>query len=158
MVTGSRRAAIFYHNHNRGRKKVPHVLYDIISAAAIFDGDIQDGGGENDVWRTSELRKRRPPDACPHQPWVMPSSQKGQPSPQICSVEAWLLLLRGIWSLASPSHSRNDWVSCPLATTQKSISLHVPTPCPMGNCYPWDMVWALASTYFFCLYFNCTVQ
>ena len=45
-----------------------------------------------------------------------------------------IIILGSIWSLASPSHSRNDWGSCPLATTRKSISLHMSTPRLMGNC------------------------
>ena len=35
---------------------------------------------------------------------------------------------KSIWSLASPNHSQNGRGSCPLATTGKSISLHVSTP------------------------------
>ena len=72
--------------------------------------------------------------------------------------------LRSIWSLASTSHSRNGWGSCPLTTMGKSISLHVSTPCPMGNCYPWGMVSASASTYstflkfYIFLFFKCTLQ
>ena len=75
--------------------------------------------------------------------------------------DVWLFfwLLGSIWSLASPSHSWNDWGSCPLATTRKSISLHMSTPRLMENSYPWGMVLALASTYFFFFFFfNCTLQ
>ena len=69
--------------------------------------------------------------------------------------DVWLFfwLLGSIWSLASPSHSWNDWGSCPLATTRKSISLHMSTPRLMENSYPWGMVLALASTYFFFFFF-----
>ena len=71
-------------------------------------------------------------------------------APSMSPVEVWLYLdLKSIWSLASPRHYPSDWVSCPLATTGKSISLHVPTP--------WNMVLTSASTYstffFFFIFF-----
>ena len=47
-------------------------------------------------------------------------------APSMSPVEVWLYLdLKSIWSLASPRHYPSDWVSCPLATTRKSISLHM---------------------------------
>ena len=47
-------------------------------------------------------------------------------APSMSPVEVWLYLdLKSIWSLASPRHSPSDWVSCQLATTRKSISLHM---------------------------------
>ena len=77
-------------------------------------------------------------------------------APSMSPVEVWIFLdLKSIWSLASPRHYPSDWVSCPLATTGKSISLHVPTP--------WNMVLTSASTYstffyFIFIFFNCTLQ
>ena len=64
----------------------------------------------------------------------------------------WLRLMHsfGFWK-ASPRHYLRDWVSCPLATMWKSISLHVSTPCLVGNCYPWGILSDSASTY--CTYF-----
>ena len=47
-------------------------------------------------------------------------------APSMSPVEVWLYLdLKSIWSLASPRHYPSDWVSCPLATMRKSISLHM---------------------------------
>ena len=41
-------------------------------------------------------------------------------APSMSPVEVWLYLdLKSIWSLASPRHYPSDWVSSPLATTQK---------------------------------------
>ena len=59
--------------------------------------------------------------------------------------------LRSIWSLASPNHSRNGWGSCLLATTGKSISLHMSTPRSM-KC---GVDFGKHLLYFF---FNCTLQ
>ena len=52
-------------------------------------------------------------------------------APSMSPVEVWLYFLvrlkkiKSIWSLASPRHYPSDWVSCPLTTTRKSISLHM---------------------------------
>ena len=80
----------------------------------------QDGGATSSVWRTSGL------------PW---NPQTGVVLVQKRPVDVWSYFLnfsieiqKSIWSLASPNHSRNGWGSCPLATTGKSISLHVSTP------------------------------
>ena len=92
----------------------------------------------------------------------MSHPQKGMVLVQKRPLDFWsyfFYFLRSIWSLASPNHSRNGWGSCPLATTGKSISLHVSTPCLMGNCYPLGMVLTSASTYStFFFFLNCTLQ
>ena len=119
MVAGGGRAAIFLHLHNGDRKTRPRSWLTSFPAPPSW---IQDGGATSNVWRTSEL------------PW---NPQKGvvlvkKKSP----VDVWsyfffyfsIEIQKSIWSLASPNHSRNGSGSCPLATTGKSISLHVSTP------------------------------
>ena len=143
MAAGSGRAAIFHHHHNRDRKGRPKSWLTSFPASPSWN---QDGGATSNVWRTLGL------------PW---NPQKGLVLVKKRPVDVWLTEIKqkkSIWSLASPNHSRDGWGSCPLATTGKSISLHVSTPCPMGNCYPWDMVLASGSTYstffgFYVLYF-----
>ena len=63
----------------------------------------------------------------------VPSSERGRPSTKTSHrrLKLFFYFLRSIWSLASPNHSRNGWGSCPLATTGRSTSLHVSTPCSM---------------------------
>ena len=96
--------------HNRGRKTRPRSWMTSFPAPPSW---IQDCGGGNDVWRTSRRPWRRSTDVCPIHESCRP-------------VEVWLYLdLKSIWSLASPRHYPSDWVSCPLATTWKSISLHM---------------------------------
>ena len=129
----------------KGSKKVAHVLNDVISGAAIFDGVIQDGGAGNDVCRISRLPWRRPTDVCP----TLESSRPGKGSPLSPKTSCRRLIhfLESIWWLDSPSHYQNDWGSCLLATTGKSTSLHISTLCPMGNYYTWERVSASASNY-----------
>ena len=67
MATGSGRAAIFLHLHNRDRKTRPRFWMTSFPASPSW---IQDGGGGNDVRRTSRRSWRRSTDVCPH-PWVM---------------------------------------------------------------------------------------
>ena len=57
------------------------------------------------------------------------SSEKDRPSPKTSRkrLHLFFYFLRSIWSLASSNHSWNGWGICPLATTGKSISLHVST-------------------------------
>ena len=107
MATGSGRAAIFLHLHNRDRKTRPRFWMTSFPASPSW---IQDGGGGNDVRRTSRRPWRRPTDVCLiHE-----------------SCRSLTLLfseikkkIKSIWSLASPRHYPSDWVSCPLATTRK---------------------------------------
>ena len=113
MATGSGRAAIFLHLHNRDRKTRPRFWMTSFPASPSW---IQDGGGGNDVRRTSRRSWRRSTDVCPiHE-----------------SCRSLTLLfseikkkIKSIWSLASPRHYPSDWVSCPLTTTRKSTSLHM---------------------------------
>ena len=48
--------------HNRGRKTRPRSWMTLFPAPPSW---IQDGGGGNDVWRTSRRPWRRPTDVCP---------------------------------------------------------------------------------------------
>ena len=76
---------------------------------------IQDGDGGNDVWRTSRRPWRRPTDVCP----IHESCRS------LTLLFSEIKKIKSIWSLASPRHYPSDWVSCPLATTRKSTSLHM---------------------------------
>ena len=116
-----------------GSKRSPEVLVDVISGASILESRrLEDV--ETPV-RTSFRRLSHP--------------KKGvilvQKRPT--DVLSYFYFLRSIWSLATPNDFRNGWGSCPLATTGKSISLHMSTPCPLGNCYPWNRVSTSAKTY-----------
>ena len=62
MVTGSGRAAILRRRRNRGRKTRPRFWMTSFPASPSW---IQDGGGGNDVWRTSRRSWRRSTDVCP---------------------------------------------------------------------------------------------
>ena len=62
MATGSGRAAIFLHLHNRDRKTRPRFWMTSFPASPSW---IQDGGGGNDVRRTSRRSWRRSTDVCP---------------------------------------------------------------------------------------------
>ena len=123
------------------------ILDDIISAAAILDGVIQDDSDGNDVWRTSGLSWKRPPDVCPA------SHESCRPHKRVqdtsCRHLTLLLLLRSIWPLASPRHYRGDWRSCPLATTRKW------SVCTCQHHVPWNVVLTSASSYaIFFLFFG----
>ena len=65
----------------------------------------------------------------------------------------WWRLLHSFWFfgkhlIVSLTQALSKWLSeLPVCYYAEVISLHVSTPCPMGNCYPWDMVLASASTY-----------
>ena len=61
MATGSGRAAIFLHLHNRDRKTRPRFWMTSFPASPSW---IQDGGGGNDVRRTSRRSWRRSTDVC----------------------------------------------------------------------------------------------
>ena len=61
MATGSGRAAILRRRRNRGRKTRPRFWMTSFPASPSW---IQDGGGGNDVWRTSRRPWRRPTDVC----------------------------------------------------------------------------------------------
>ena len=117
MATGSGRAAIFHLHLNGDRKVLPSSWLTLFPAPPSWN---QNGGATSNVWRTLEL------------PW---NPQKGVVLVQKRPVDVWsnffFYFLRSIWSLASPNHSRNGWGSFPLATTGKSISLHMSTPCSM---------------------------
>ena len=119
MAAGSGRAAIFRRRRNRGRKGRPKSWLTSFPAPPSWN---QDGGAANNVWGALGL------------PW---NPQKGVVLVQKTSRRRLKLFffyfLRSIWSLASPNHSRNGWGSCPLATTGKSISLHVSTPRSMKH-------------------------
>ena len=62
MATGSGRAAILRRRRNRGRKTRPRFWMTSFPASPSW---IQDGGGGNDVWRTSRRSWRRSTDVCP---------------------------------------------------------------------------------------------
>ena len=69
----------------------------------------------------------------------------------------------GFWKhlIVSLTQALSKWLSkLPACYYGEVISLHLSTPCPMENCYPWDMVLTSASTYstFFFFFFNCTLQ
>ena len=120
---------------DRGRKGRPRSWLTSFPAPPSL---IQDGGATSNVWRTSRRPWRRPTDVCPIHESCRP-------------VDVWFYLdLRSIWSLASPNHSRNGWGSCPLATTGKSISLHVSTPCSHET---WCWLRQAPTLLFFGLYF-----
>ena len=56
----------------------------------------------------------------------------------------------GFWKhlIVSLTQALSKWLSkLPACYYGEVISLHLSTPCPMGNCYPWDMVLTSASTY-----------
>ena len=117
MAAECGRAAIFLHLHNGGRKVLPKSWLTSFPAPPSWN---QDGGATSSVWRTSGL------------PW---NPQTGVVLVQKRPVDVWsyffnfsIEIQKSIWSLASTNHSRNCWGSCPLATTGKSISLHVSTP------------------------------
>ena len=117
MAAECGRAAIFLHLHNGGRKVLPKSWLTSFPAPPSWN---QDGGATSSVWRTSGL------------PW---NPQTGVVLVQKRPIDVWsyffnfsIEIQKSIWSLASPNHSRNGWGSCPLATTGKSISLHVSTP------------------------------
>ena len=96
-----------------GSKSYPQVLVDVISGPPSWN---QDGGATSNVWRTSKL------------PW---NPQKGVVLVQKHPVDLWsyfFLLFEKHLMVSLSSHSWNGWGSCPLATTGKSISLHMSTP------------------------------
>ena len=62
MATGSGRAAILRRRRNRDRKTRPRFWMTSFPASPSW---IQDGGGGNDVWRTSRRSWRRSTDVCP---------------------------------------------------------------------------------------------
>ena len=139
MATGSGRAAIFLHLHNWDRKTRPRFWMTSFPASPSW---IQDGGGGNDVRRTSRRSWRRSTDVCPiHE-----------------SCRSLTLLfseikkkIKSIWSLASPRHYPSDWVSCPLTTTRKSTSLHMSKVVK-------NLRLRQAPTLLFFIFFNCTLQ
>ena len=112
MATGSGRAAILRRRRNRGRKTRPRFWMTSFPASPSW---IQDGGGGNDVWRTSRRSWRRSTDVCP----IHESCRS------LTLLFSEIKKIKSIWSLASPRHYPSDWVSCPLTTTRKSISLHM---------------------------------
>ena len=87
----------------------------------------------------------------------VPSWERGGPSPKTSRRRLKLFwkffieIQKSIWLLASPNHSRNGWGSCPLATSGKSISLHVSTPRSMkcGVDFGKHLLY---------LFLNCTLQ
>ena len=113
MTAGSGGAAIFHHHHNWVRKVLPKSWLTSFPVPPSWN---QDGGATSYVWRTSEL------------PW---NPQKGVVLVQKHPVDLWsyfFFLFEKHLMVSLPSHSWNGWGSCPLATTGKSISLHVSTP------------------------------
>ena len=89
--------------------------------------------------------------------------RKGGPSPKKRPVDVWsyfFYFLRSIWSLASPNHSQNGWGSCPLATTGKSISLHVSTPRAIkrGVDFGKHLLYFFLDLMVFLNFFSCTLQ
>ena len=129
MATGSGRAAILRRHRNRDRKNRPRSWMTSFPASPSW---IQDGDGGNDVWWTSRRPWRRPPDVCPiHE-----------------SCRSLTLLRFKKHLIISLTQTLSKWLSeLPACYYGEVISLHVSTPCPMGNCYPWDMVLTSASTY-----------
>ena len=108
----------------------------VISGSAILNDVIRDGGARNDVCRTSRLLCRSlnvlwmsaPPLS--HLDFGKGSQmiQRRCPSPKPRPADVWFTFtfawrLESFWSLASPSHYQKGWVSCPLATAGRSISL-----------------------------------
>ena len=112
MAAGSGRAAILRRRRNGGRKTRPRFWMTSFPASPSW---IQDGDGGNDVWRTSRRPWRRSTDVCP----IHESCRS------LTLLFSEIKKIKSIWSLASPRHYPSDWVSCQLATTRKSISLHM---------------------------------
>ena len=138
MAAGSGRAAIFLLTPQWGWKNAPQVLVDVISGVAIMDPR----------WRR---RKWRLEDV---ETPVKTFSRRLPPS--MSPVEVWLYLdLKSIWSLASPRHYPSDWVSCPLATTRKSISLHMSK---VVKNLRLQQAPTLLFLFYFYFFFNCTLQ
>ena len=106
MATGSGRVAILRLRLNGDRKTRPRFWMTSFPASPSW---IQDGGGGNDVWRTSRRPWRRSPDVCP----IHESCRS------LTLLFSEIKKIKSIWSLASPRHYPSDWVSCPLATTRK---------------------------------------
>ena len=93
---------------------------------------MQDGESGNAVCRTSVVKSSG------HTIEVCPSYESSRPRKGVIHVSQMPLheeaknvlqtsdlVLKSIWSLASPSHYRNGWLSCPLATAGILISLHM---------------------------------
>ena len=122
MAAGRGRAAIFHRHRNGGRKFFPRSWLTSFPAppswmvSSKMAAPYVASGGRRDSHED------------------VPSSERGGPSPKTSRRRLKLFfyffteIQKSIWSLASPNHSRNGWGSCPLATTAKSISLHVSTP------------------------------
>ena len=83
-------------------------------------------------------------------------------APSMSPVEVWLYFLvrlkkiKSIWSLASPRHYPSDWVSCPLTTMRKSISLHMSKV--VKNLRLRQAPTLLFFGFYFFIFFNCTLQ
>ena len=83
-------------------------------------------------------------------------------APSMSPVEVWLYFLvrlkkiKSIWSLASPRHYPSDWVSCPLTTMRKSISLHMSKV--VKNLRLRQAPTLLFFLFYFFIFFNCTLQ
>ena len=144
MTAGSGGAAIFRHHHNWVRKVLPKSWLTSFPVPPSWN---QDGGATSNVWRTSEL------------PW---NPQKGVVLVQKHPVDLWsyfFLLFEKHLMVSLPSHSWNGWGSCPLATTGKSISLHVSTPRSMkcGVDFGKHLLYFFFGFYVV-FFFNCTLQ
>ena len=159
MATGSWRNAIFHLHQNCDRKVLPKswltslpappswLVSSKMAAPQATSGGHRDSG--EDVHQTSAPSS---------------SSERGRSSPKMPCRYLTLLfyfsidIQKCIWSLASPNHSLNDWGSCPLATTEESISLHVSTPRSMGSMKR-GVDFGKHLLYFFLKSFlNCTLQ
>ena len=93
----------------RGSKRPPQILVDVISGAAILESR----------WRHRELRLEGVETPMKTSSRCLSHPQKGVilVEKRHADVLSYFCFLRSIWSLASPSHSRNGWGSCPLAST-----------------------------------------
>ena len=125
---------------DRGRKGRPRSWLTSFPAPPSW---IQDGGGGNDVRRTSRRPSRRPTDVCP-----MHESCRS-----LILLFSEIKKIKSIWSLASPRHYPSDWVSCPLTTTRKSTSLHMSKVVKNLR-----LRQAPTLLFFWFYFFNCTLQ
>ena len=105
-------------------------------------GAMQDGESGNAVCRTSIVKwSSHTIEICHHDPGRESFTFHRCPFTKRPKTSCRYLVLKSIWSLASPSHHRNGWLSCPLATAGKLISLH------MSKQFPFEIVVTSASTY-----------